>query len=389
MFTTKPKAVAQTPKPKKSALREWLDSVLFAVIAATLIRFLTFEAFAIPTPSMENSLMVGDYLFVSKLHYGARTPKTPLQIPLTHQKIWGTNLPSYSTAIELPSFRLPGFTHVQKGDAVVFHYPPLKVGEPAYPSDLKTNYIKRCVGEPGDVLEIRNGTVYTNKQALALPKGAETNYFIRTTEVLDDRFFRKYNIVNDYKSEEGPFINWQPLEAYNDSTKVSTLVGYGVNTTADVIAKFKAFDWIKSIEPIRDQPNQVQQGIYGSAVYAWNQDNFGPLTIPKKGATVPINPQTIAIYGPVIERYEGNTEVVVSPSAITINGKPINKYTFKQDYYFMMGDNRHNSEDSRFWGFVPEDHIVGKAVFVWMSIDPVPADIWHKIRWSHLFRVID
>lgn len=382
------KTTTQSDKRKKSALREWADSILFAVIAATLIRFLTFEAFAIPTPSMEQSLMVGDYLFVSKLHYGARTPKTPLQVPLTHQKIWGTNIPSYSTAIQLPTYRLPGFSHVKNGDVVVFNYPPHKDGEPDYPTDLKTDFIKRCIGIPGDVVTIKRGNVYVNNKPFPVPAQSQMSYFIRTTEVLDERFFRKFNIVNDFNSPEGPFINWQPMESYNDSTKTASLVGYKIYASKTIIDKFKEFDWVKGIEPLLEQPGQVQPGIYGSSAYNWNIDNFGPLTVPKKGMTVPINKYTIAVYGPVIERYEDNVKPEVTPAGITINGQPISSYTFKQDYYFMMGDHRHNSEDSRIWGFVPEDHIIGKAVFVWMSVDPAPADIWHKIRWNHLFSLV-
>ncbi|WP_020607662.1 signal peptidase I [Spirosoma spitsbergense] len=376
-------------KAKKSPIREWFDSVLFAVIAATLIRFLTFEAYAIPTPSMENSLMVGDYLFVSKLHYGIRTPKTPLQIPLTHQKIWGTDIPSFSTAIQLPIYRLPGFTHVKNGDVVVFNYPPPKTGEPAYPTDLRTNFIKRCIGIPGDVLEIRQEQVFINGKLLPTPPRSETTYFVKTTEVLDERFFRKYDIVNDFKSPEGPFINWQPLESFNAATKTQTVVGYRVNMTQTVRDEFAEFDWVNSIEPMREQAGLSTPGIYGGSVNPWNQDNFGPLTVPRKGVTIPINEQTIAVYGPIIQRYEENTGVEVTPTEVRISGQPITTYTFKQDYYFMMGDNRHNSEDSRYWGFVPEDHVVGKAVFVWMSIDPVPADIWHKIRWNRLFRIVE
>jgi signal peptidase I len=389
MFSRQKKAVERPGNPKKSALREWLDSVLFAVVAATLIRFLTVEAFAIPTPSMENSLMVGDYLFVSKLHYGIRTPKTPLQVPLTHQKIWGTDIPSFSSVIQLPSFRLPGFSKVKNGDAVVFNYPPHKPGEPDYPTDLKTNFIKRCVGVPGDVITIRDQLVSVNGKPLPIPARSETSYFIRTTEVLDERFFRKFDIVNDFSSSEGPFINWQPLESYSEVTKTNTLVGYQINTTAEVIARFRTFDWIKGVEPIVEPAGQTGPGIYGGAAFPWNRDNFGPLTVPRLGMTVPINKQTIAIYGPVIERYESNQPVVITPTSIQIAGQPITSYTFKQGYYFMMGDNRHNSEDSRYWGFVSEDHIVGKAVFVWMSVDPVPADSWHKIRWSRLFRLIN
>lgn len=389
MFRKKMQATGQPVKPEKSPLREWLDSLLFAVIAATLIRFLTFEAFAIPTPSMENSLMVGDFLFVSKLHYGIRTPKTPLQVPLTHQKLWGTDIPSYSTAIQLPSYRLPGFTTVKNGDVVVFNYPPPKPNEPAYPADLKTNFIKRCIGIPGDVIEVRQQQVFVNGKAMAVPARSETTYFIKTTEVLDERFFRKFDIVNDFKSEEGPFINWQPLERFDEATKTSTLVGYQINTTQTVIDKFRQFDWVKGIEPIGEQAGQRDPRIYGAAAYAWNQDNYGPLNVPKEGTTIAINKETIALYGPIIERYEDNKHVELTPSSVRIDGKPISSYTFKQNYYFMMGDNRHNSEDSRYWGFVPEDHIVGKAVFVWLSLDPVPADIFHKIRWSRVGRLIN
>lgn len=388
------RAVIRTDKPRKSPIREWFDSILFAVVAATLIRWLFMEAFTIPTPSMENSLMVGDFLFVSKLHYGTRTPKTPLQVPLTHQTIWGTDIPSFSTAIQLPTYRLPGFTHVKNGDVVVFNYPPQEIGKPVYPTDQKTNYIKRCIGIPGDVVEVRRQVVFVNGKPFPKPPRSEQKYFIKTSEVLDETFFRKFDIVNDHRDPNQPTYNWQPLQQYNDSTKTANVVGYLVNTTADVIEKFKSFDWVKGVETLADfqkmdQPGQMDPGIYGAPVFKWNHDNFGPLTIPKKGVTVPLNEKNIALYGPVIEKYEDNDKVERTPTSVKINGQPITSYTFKQDYYFMMGDNRDNSYDSRFWGFVPEDHIVGKAVFVWMSLDPNPANIWNKIRWNRLFRLID
>ncbi|PRY42910.1 signal peptidase I [Spirosoma oryzae] len=388
--TNTTRAERRPAKARKSPLREWFDSILFAVVAATLIRWLFMEAFTIPTPSMENSLMVGDFLFVSKLHYGTRTPQTPLQVPLTHQKIWGTNIPSYSTAIQLPSYRLPGFTHVKNGDVVVFNVPPRYLNDGIdYPTDLKTNYIKRCIGIPGDKLEIKQRVVYVNGTVMPAPPRSEQRYFIRTSEALDANFFRKYDIVNDYRDLNQPTENWKPQEQYNDSTKATSLVGYTVNTTADVIEKFRSFDWVKGIEPLIDKPGETMPSIYGAPTFHWNHDNFGPLVVPKKGATTPINAETIAVYGPVIEQYEHNDNVKLTPTSITIDGKPITSYTFKQDYYFMMGDNRDNSLDSRFWGFVPEDHIVGKAVFVWMSIDPNPANLWNKIRWNRLFRIID
>ena len=390
MSEVKTRADVKSVNAKKSAIREWFDSVLFAVVAATLIRWLFMEAFTIPTPSMENSLMVGDFLFVSKLHYGTRTPRTPLQVPLTHQKIWGTNIPSYSTAIQLPVYRLPGFTHVKNGDVVVFNVPPKYLNDNIdYPVDLKTNYIKRCIGIPGDVLEVRMRQVYINGKPFQTPPRSEQKYFVKTAEVLDEGFFRKYDIVNDYRDPNQPTENWKPLEQYNDSTKASAMVGYMVNTTEETIAKFKSFDWVKGIEPMTEKSGEANPMIYGAPTFKWNHDNYGPITLPKEGVTIPINAQTIALYGTVIQQYEGNEKVEVDAAGVKIGGQPITSYTFKQDYYFMMGDNRDNSLDSRFWGFVPADHIVGKAVFVWMSLDPNPANVWNKIRWNRLFRTID
>lgn len=389
MFKKKIRFSNASPKPKKSFFREWSDSLLFAVVAATLIRFLTFEAYAIPTPSMENSLMVGDYLFVSKLHYGIRSPKTPLQVPLTHQKIRGTNIPSFSDAIQLPVYRTPGFSKVKSGDVVVFNYPPSLPGEEHYPLDLKTNYIKRCIGTPGDEVSIVQEKVFVNGIQMPVPPRAETFYFVKSKEPLDERFFRRYGIVNDFNSFEGPFINWQPVEVLDAKTQTNMRVGYNVNMTEAVLAIFKEMDWIESIEPASARSGQTESGIYGQTVFAWNRDNFGPLTVPKEGATILINEKSIALYGPVIARYEKNENVILTPGTITIGGEAIASYTFKQDYYFMMGDNRHNSEDSRYWGFVPADHIVGKAVFVWMSIDPVADKVWNKVRWDRLFRVVE
>lgn len=390
MFWSKKKS-AQPAKPPKSALRDWADSIVFAVVAATIIRFFTFTAFAIPTPSMEGNLLVGDYLFVSKLHYGALTPKTPLQVPLTHQTIWGTSLPSYSSAVQLPQFRLPGFSTVKNGDVVVFNYPPRKSGEADHPSDLRTNYIKRCIGIPGDVVTLRRGEVFVNGKAFPKSPNQQTTYFVETTEVLNDRFFRKYGISNDFNSAEGPFINWQTVERVSEATGQPTLVGYQVHTTEAVANEFKKLEWVKRVEPIVLPVHQPEAGIYGGGAFPWNIDHFGPLTVPKAGMTIPINRHTLALYGPVIERHEGHPEghVVLTATHLSIGGRAVTSYTFRQNYYFMMGDNRHNSEDSRFWGFVPEDHIVGKAVLVWMSFDPTAPNLWEKVRWKHLFSRVE
>ncbi|MCE7066035.1 signal peptidase I [Dyadobacter sp. CY326] len=362
---------------KKSPVREWFDSILFAVVAATLIRWLFFEAFTIPTPSMENSLLVGDFLFVSKLHYGTRTPKTPLQVPLTHQTIWGTSIPSYSDAIQLPQYRLPGFSEVKRGDVVVFNYPP----ELQHPVDLKTNYIKRCMGLPGDKLEVRDLQVYANGVAVENPIRMENEYFVATTTAVNEEKVFKENGISEYNAY---------TESFNDTIPANDQMGYLVFTTVEIAAKLKGYDFVKNITLVKSPKDISEPMLYpNSPLFKWNRDNYGPILVPKEGATVQLTPENIATYGPVIKNYEGLEDVVLEEKGIKVAGKAITSYTFKQDYYFMMGDNRHNSADSRYWGFVPMDHIVGKAVFVWMSIDPNPSGFLNKIRWNRLFRVIN
>jgi signal peptidase I len=364
-------------KKRKSPVREWFDSILFAVVAATLIRWLFFEAFTIPTPSMENSLLVGDFLFVSKLHYGTRTPKTPLQVPLTHQTIWGTNIPSYTDAIQLPQYRLPGFSDVKRGDVVVFNYPP----ELQHPVDLKTNYIKRCMGLPGDKLEVRDLQVFANGTAVENPVRMENEYFVATTTAVNEEKVFKENGVSEYNAYS---------ESFNDTIPSNDQMGYLVFTTVEIAAKLKTYDFVKNITLVKSSKDISEPSLYpNSSLFKWNRDNYGPVTVPAKGMTVQLTPENVAMYGPVIKNYEENEDVVLDEKSVKVAGKAITSYTFKQDYYFMMGDNRHNSADSRYWGFVPMDHIVGKAVFVWMSIDPSPTSFFSKIRWNRLFRVIN
>ena len=354
------------PPVKKGFFREWGDAILFAVIAATLIRWATFEAYTIPTPSMESSLLVGDYLFVSKLHYGPRTPITPLQVPLTHQTIWGTNIPSYSDLIQLKQYRLPGFSHVKNNDVVVFNVP----FEDQHPADLRTNYIKRCVGIAGDILEVRNMQVYVNNTSLENPKGMQNRYLLETSNILDADFFRNLN------------ISLAGVQQING--------GYVVDCTPEQAKQFESMDFIKTVHTDIDVPGRADPEVYPHApsVLKWNRDNYGPIMIPKEGQTVKLTPQTTPIYETVIRKYESNKNVTYENGIVSIDGKPITEYTFKQNYYFMMGDNRHNSADSRYWGFVPEDHVVGKAVLVWMSMDP-NGGVGGKIRWNRLFNLID
>jgi signal peptidase I len=379
----------ETPKKQKSAFREWLDSVAFAVVAATLIRFFVFEAYTIPTPSMESSLMVGDFLFVSKLHYGVRTPKTPLQLPLTHQKIWFTDIPSYLRWLDLPIFRLPGFSSVKQGDAVVFNVPNFEEDGDA-PVDLRTFYVKRCVATPGDVLEVRDQQVIVNGKAMENPVRMQHPIFMKTKENLEDKFFEEYGIRNSPEASYDS-ADWLPL-AEPDSQNV--LWGYKLNTSKAMMEEIQALPFKKSFDVnlFKDPKGVTFIDIFphDTTLFKWNRDFYGPLKVPAKGLTVPLTPGNVALYSEAIQKYEGNKNVVVNGYQITIEGKAITSYTFKQDYYFMMGDNRHNSADSRFWGFVPSDHIVGKAFFVWMSIDPnKPLISWNKIRWNRIFRFVN
>ena len=349
-------------KVKKSAVREWFDAIIFAVIAATIIRWLFLEAFTIPTASMEKSLLVGDFLFVSKVHYGARTPKTPLQLPLTHQTIWGTKIPSYVDWIQLPQVRIPGFSKIKNNDVVVFNYPP----EFEHPVDLKTNYIKRCIGIPGDVVEIKDTQVYVNGEPFENPPKMQFRYYIFTDEIINERVFKNYDISEYYRSQGGYYVMTSP-------------------ETAD---ELKGLPFIKDVILTKNTEEQVNPRIYPDAsVFPWNEDYFGPLEVPSKGQTIDINKENLTKYGDVIRYYEGHDEVEIKDGTLVIDGIELSEYTFKQNYYFMMGDNRHNSEDSRFWGFVPEDHVVGKALFIWLSIDKNESLI-NKIRWSRLFSLI-
>lgn len=351
-------------KNKKSAAREWGDAIMFAVVVATLVRWSTFEAFAIPSSSMEKSLLTGDFLFVSKLHYGSRTPITPVQVPLTHQTIWGTHIPSFSDVIQLPYFRLPGFSEVKRQDAVVFNHPE----EEARPVDLKTYLIKRCIGVAGDTIFMKGRQVYLNGKASENPGNLQFSYFIRTDQFLDKKFFLQHHIT-DVSAAQG---------------------GYHIHTLPAKAAFLGSLDFVKEVKLLEALPGEAEPGIFphAPARYAWNKDNFGPLYIPKAGATVAITPETLPLYERVIRTYEHHDQVEVKQGKLYLDGKEVSRYTFKQNYYFMMGDNRHNSHDSRYWGFVPEEYLVGKAAFVWMSADSGAA-FPQSIRWRRLFHPVD
>jgi signal peptidase I len=378
------------PPPPKSKSREWVDSLLFAVIAATLIRWATFEAYTIPSPSMENSLLVGDYLFVSKLHYGPITPQTPLQVPLTHQTVPIINTKSYSDAIQLPTYRFPGFSSIKRNDVVVFHVPH----ESQYPADLRTNYIKRCVAVAGDTISIRNGQVYLNGQPGAIAGQLQTTYFMEVASANDEvrQALHDQGVV-DYTQPDG-------MPALSGNMHDANKLGYYISCTAPVAEYFKKQPYVKAMEVYDGDlpPNSLFPDVadkYGSEARSatprgWNLDTYGPLPVPKKGQTITLSPGNAAIYYKIVAHYEHNQNVSWDNNTgmILQDGKPLTSYTIKQNYYWMMGDNRHNSEDSRFWGFVPEDHVVGKAVLIWLSVDPF-GDFWHKVRWNRLFHTIE
>lgn len=373
-FWNKNKTTA--PKKKKSATREWTDAIIFAVVAATLIRTLFIEAYTIPTPSMERSLLVGDFLFVSKVNYGARTPMTPIAFPFAHHTMPLLGTKAYWDGIKLPYYRLPGLSEVKKGDVVVFNY-PMEADSPFYrPVDKRENYIKRCQGTPGDTLSLVDAQVFINGKPAVNPAGEQTDYTISTNgmevnpQVLEDLH------VSNYDNIPSPTM------------------------TKDAAAKLKSYSNVKSITPniktrgMADPFNPVFPAAYPKYAlnarnggFNWNVDNYGPIIIPKKGWTVKLDSLTMPLYGRAIEIYEGN-KVQIKGSEVYINGAKADSYTFKLNYYWMMGDNRHDSADSRYWGFVPEDHIVGKALFIWMSFDD-NASFFNKIRWSRLFRGIN
>jgi signal peptidase I len=359
----------------KSFVREWFNSIVFAVIAATLIRWTAVEAFVVPTPSMENTILVGDYLFVSKFHYGTRTTTTPLQIPLTHQKIPGTSIPSYLDWVRLPSYRLPGFSEIKREDVIVFNVPPLSLNDGIqHPVQLKTFYVKRCVGLPGDVIRLVDSKLIVNDKELDLASRTKFKYSVLAKDGLSPRTMKGLGIdKNDFiylgRSEDGLSIYIMYLTSKQEATIRS----------APYIAS--------STKVIMNKAHSESDIFPGTEYFKGNGDNFKPVTIPGKGMTITINDSTLAAYGQTILLYDNPAEIEIKDGVMHRNGIAISQYTFRQDYYFMMGDNRHNSLDSRYWGFVPYDHIVGKPLFIWMSIDP-DADLLHKIRWSRLFSEI-
>ncbi|MCU0431432.1 MAG: signal peptidase I [Cytophagaceae bacterium] len=359
----------------KSNKLEWLESIVFAVIAATFIRWAFIEAYKIPTPSMEGNLLVGDFLFVSKIQYGARTPKTPLQVPLTHQGIGSVT--TYLDWIDLPMMRLPGFGKVERFDPVVFNFPRDTMRDGSgkfFPTDLKTHYVKRCVGLPGDSLKIVGGKLYINNEETPALKNQQNEYIAFSKNDINDREFMKYG-VNVYL-DRSLMLDTRPIVyPLKDSLNRTLTLNYIFSTTEEIIQQLKEEGVIDSFRIIQDEKSRMAGLMFpGTEVsYEWTRDDFGPLYIPQQGKTISIDSTNAQLYFSTIQSYELDSnryKVEYKNFKIYVDGKEIKEYTFTKDYYFMMGDNRHNSLDSRFWGFVPDDHIVGKPLFTWLSIDP-------------------
>jgi signal peptidase I len=390
---------------RKSGTREWVDAAVFAVVAATIIRTFVFEAYTIPTGSMEKTLLVNDFLFVNKSSYGPRLPNTPLSFPFVHHTLPITNTKSYLEWIKIPYTRIFA-SPVKRNDVVVFNYPvgDTVIGEfqseinyydylRAYqerggtreqllaerddimirPVDKRENFIKRCVGVPNDTLKVVDGVLFVNGTTAEVPPKAQTFYFVNTN---GKEFFSEEFIKNE--------LNIDPDDAeQRDMMQVPGVQNtWRMNLTDEQAAKIRSLPYVGAKGVVRDL-NTVGYGNtfpYDTANYRWTEDNFGPVWVPAKGATLKLTPKNIALYRRVIEVYEHNKFEIVN-GGFVINGKPADSYTFKLNYFWMMGDNRHNSQDSRFWGFVPEDHIVGKASLIWFSWQNGP-------RWNRFFRSI-
>ena len=414
----------------KTWFGEWISAMLFAIIAATLVHSYFIQPYIIPTGSLEKTLLIGDFLFVSKFHYGARTPTSAVSFPMVHDTIPIIKKRSYLKKPQLPYFRLPGFQDVKRNDIVVFSWPADTVRRffvrekgVQKPIDKKSNYVKRCVGTPGDSLEIINGFVHINGEKSILPDRAKTQYThygynskgVSSRKLLNagyKDFTRKYrieNITQERYNALQPYILGRLSDDINNFIVITPSAGIPPKVLGELrLSAKELLDAKKDLTlTIAEAKEILNTGIVDSIVqkvtrtrrantnffpnaipYDWNEDNFGPILIPKAGMTVEINETTLPLYKKIIRVYEKN-ELTKEGSTIFINGKEATNYTFQQDYYWMMGDNRHRSEDSRYWGYVPENHILGKPVLVWFSIDGINDGIknW-RIRWDRIMTTV-
>lgn len=412
----------KTNNPTLKSIYDWIDDIIFALVAVYFINLFIFQNYQIPSSSLEKSLLVGDYLFVSKVSYGPRVPNTPLSFPLVQNTLPILNCKSY---LDWPSWdykRVAGLGQIQRNDIVVFNFPAgdtvatlqqnpdyytlvqmygreavrmnkQSFGEIIYrPVDKRENYVKRCIGLPGDSLSIRNNQVYINGKAAQNPKNMQLNYFVETETPLTETMFRNWGVSrDDYMPYGQPctvtdpetlsFLGFQPNAngAYN--------LVYRFPMTEAMVAQVKK---LPSVKKVIVEPEIIGGTMYYPVDYdnGWTRDNYGPIWIPKRGATIELTPENLALYRRCIKNYEHN-ELEEKDGVVYINGEKATTYTFQYDYYWMMGDNRHNSADSRSWGFVPEDHIVGKPIMIWLSLDKDRSLFDGGIRWNRLFRWVD
>ena len=411
----------KTNNPTLKSIYDWIDDIIFALVAVYFINLFIFQNYQIPSSSLEKSLLVGDYLFV-KVSYGPRVPNTPLSFPLVQNTLPIFNCKSY---LDWPSWdykRVAGLGQIQRNDIVVFNFPAgdtvatlqqnpdyytlvqmygreavrmnkQSFGDIIYrPVDKRENYVKRCVGLPGDSLSIRNNQVYINGKAAQNPKNMQLNYFVETETPLTETMFRNWGVSrDDYMPYGQPctvtdpetlsFLGFQPNAngAYN--------LVYRFPMTEAMVAQVKK---LPSVKKVIVEPEIIGGTMYYPVDYdnGWTRDNYGPIWIPKRGATIELTPENLALYHRCIKNYEHN-ELEEKDGVVYINGEKATTYTFQYDYYWMMGDNRHNSADSRSWGFVPEDHIVGKPIMIWLSLDKDRSLFDGGIRWNRLFRWVD
>ncbi len=438
----------KTKNPVLRSIMSWVDAIVFALVAVYFVNIYLFQNYQIPSSSLEKSLLVGDYLYVSKISYGPRVPNTPLSMPLAQHTLPIFDCKSY---IEWPQWkykRVPGFGKIKRNDIVVFNFPAgdtvainrqqedfyslaYREGQRIYsnkvnmdslsrqqqrevyelyyaagrnlirtnpqvygdivirPVDRRENYVKRCIGIPGDTLQIKAGQVYINGKASINPTDMQFNYFVQTTgPYIPDDLFRDLDIskddqwimTNDPSWEEG--LMEMGLDRRDSQGRLTPV--YHLPLTQKMLATLSANK--KLISRIMMEPETYSGQMYPLNLYTkWDRNNYGPIWIPAKGSTITLTPDNLPIYERCIEAYEGNS-LIVKKDGIYINGKKTNSYTFKMDYYWMMGDNRHNSLDSRYWGFVPEDHIVGKPIVVWLSLDKDRDWFDGKIRWNRIFK---
>jgi len=416
-------------KPR-SELGEWISSIAFAIIAATLVHTYFMQPFTIPTSSLEKSLLVGDYLFVSKFHYGARVPSTVIAAPMVHDSLPFTGTASYLKKPQLPYTRLPGLQKIKNNDIVCFNWPADTLatmwgdtsGKFTYkPIDKKTNYVKRCVGIAGDSLEMKNGYFYINGKKNALPERAKLQFYYtyEAKKPISQSTYPKfligkqrtgvYKILSEYwnneKVQKAIKKNGNLSKIGADSLYTEVVGGINsnfarklkmfsvdnkinINLTEEEAARLEEYPLAVSVKKVN---HDIDNAIFPHVEsLGWSQDNFGPIYIPKAGATVKIDLETLPFYKQIIENYENNDLQVVGEN-IYINGVKSVSYTFKQDYFYLIGDNRHSSLDGRYWGYVPFDHVLGKPVLVWFSWDPNAPNIGAKlksIRWDRMFTTV-